>query len=97
MGEWKKDVTPLLIHWSHVFLASTYWVAIWYICLWKNAQNGYFPVTVVIITIASMTETDLVGMNVRYKQTWLKKITTALQSKEDMFLIFPWIITFVIW
>ena len=28
MGYYKKDVTPLLMYWSHVFLAITHWYAV---------------------------------------------------------------------
>ena len=35
MGWYKKDVTPLLTHWSYVFLALTHW----YNSIWSNIRT----------------------------------------------------------
>ena len=38
MGQCKKDVTPLLTHWSYIFLALTHWFA-------DNNLFGYYTTT----------------------------------------------------
>ena len=44
MGQCKKDVTPLLTHWSYVFLALTYWKSSTKPSLTLNQLSVYHPV-----------------------------------------------------
>ena len=84
-GQCKKDVTPLLMHWSHVFLALTHQCLLMII-----RSQGISKCTVELFSWNS-----LVSATEGLTHRGLNKVTAILQIKISNW--FPWMKIFVFW